>query len=283
LIRGSVLKFHRESKARASGAYLPVWPQPAMPRWLNSVFLSSVVRGRLTGRAGLRVSARKSKLRSHGKSRLPAALARKGEQEMNEHHPAHVSVFIASPSVEYSILLPIIKEGIANGERVFEILDPRKADQHIRHVEEAGIDVGTEQRRGQLVFKDWSEAHLKGGSFAVQRMLDFIANALSDPGDATSTRLIGNMDWILNHPPGAENVLEFEARLNDLVLKREAIVYCQYDLTRLSDAFMLNVARTHPMVQLGEPRRNPLFLPSDDFLEQLGQGYIDRSPSPLRS
>jgi hypothetical protein len=198
---------------------------------------------------------------------------------MTEYHPAHVSVFIASPLVEYSILLPIIKEGISNRERVFEILDPRKVDQNIRRLEEAGIDVGTEQRHGRLVCKDWSEAHLQSGVFAVERMLDFVENALGDPGDAISTRLIGDMDWILNGPPGAERVLEFEARLNDLLLDREALVYCLYDLTRLSDAFVLNVARTHPMAELGGRRRNPLFLPSDEFLEELRQGRIDPSPT----
>jgi hypothetical protein len=114
-------------------------------------------------------------------------------------------------------------------------------------------------------------------------MLDFVENALGNPGDAISTRVIGNMDWILSGPPGAENVLEFEARLNDLPMQREARIYCQYDLTRLSDAFILNVARTHPIMELAGLRRNPLFMPSDDFLEELRHGRIDPGPGSLRS
>src|SRR5262249_45566307 len=151
---------------------------------------------------------------------------------------------------EYRVLLPFIKEGFDQGDRAFHLVDPRHRPEHLRRLEEAGIDVAEAERKRQLEVRRWEDAQLRDGHFDQNRMLALLEEVLVE-GKAQGfplTRLVVNMEWALEDRPGVEDLLEFETRVNYLAPRYHDALCCIYDLARFSADVVLAVLRTHPMV-----------------------------------
>jgi MEDS: MEthanogen/methylotroph, DcmR Sensory domain len=184
----------------------------------------------------------------------------------------HVCAFFHGKEEEYRVLLPFIKEGFDQGDRVFHIVSSRHRAEHLRRLQEVGIPVTEAERKGQLEVRRWEEAHLRDGRFDQHRMLAFLEQALTE-GKAQGfplTRLMANMEWGLEEVPGLENFLEFETRVNYLTPKYDDVLCCIYDLTQFGGSLVMNILRTHPMVIIGGVlHENPFFVPPDEFLCEL--------------
>src|SRR6266571_4832236 len=70
----------------------------------------------------------------------------------------HVCAFFHRKEEEYQVLLPFIKEGFAQGDRAFHIVDPRHRPEHLRRLQEVGINVAEAERKGQLIVRRWEDA-----------------------------------------------------------------------------------------------------------------------------
>src|SRR5437899_3579907 len=126
----------------------------------------------------------------------------------------HVCAFFHRKEEEYRVLLPFIKEGFEQGDRAFHIVDPRHRAEHLRRLQQVGIDVPGAEGKGQLVVRRWEDAYLRDGHFDQNRMLALIEEVLSE-GKAQGfplTRLIANMEWALEDRPGVGDFLEYETR-----------------------------------------------------------------------
>jgi hypothetical protein len=138
----------------------------------------------------------------------------------------HVCAFFHRKEEEYRVLLPFITEGFAQGDRAFHIVDPLHRPEHLRRLQEAGIDVAGAERQGQLVVRRWEDAYLRDGHFDQNRMLALIEEVLTE-GKAQGfplTRLVANMEWALEDRPGVEDVVEYETRLNYILPKYDDAV-----------------------------------------------------------
>ena len=184
----------------------------------------------------------------------------------------HVCAFFHHKEEEYRVLLPFIKEGFEEGDRAFHIVDPRHRAEHLRRLQDAGIDVAEAERKRQLEVRRWEDAQFRNGHFDQNRMLGFLEEALAG-GKAQGfplTRLMANMEWVLEERPGLEKFLEFETRVNYLTPKYDDILCCTYDLTRFGGNVIMDILRTHPMVIIGGIlQENPFFVPPDAFLREL--------------
>src|SRR5437588_9876024 len=90
----------------------------------------------------------------------------------------HVCAFFHHKEEEYRVLLPFIKEGFEQGDRAFHIIDPRCRPEHLRRLQEAGIDVAEAERKGQLEVRRWEAAYLQDGHFDQNRMLVRMAQGM---------------------------------------------------------------------------------------------------------
>jgi hypothetical protein len=194
----------------------------------------------------------------------------------------HVCAFFHRKEEEYRVLLPFIKEGFEQGDRAFHMVDPRHRTEHLRRLQEAGIDVAEAERTGQLEVRRWEDAQFRDGHFDQNRMLDYLEEALAG-GKAHGfplTRLMANMEWALEDRPGVEDFLEFEARVNYLAPKYHDVLCCTYDLTRFRADLVMDVLRTHPAVIIGGIlQHNPFFVPPDEFLRELRERAMQDSTS----
>jgi hypothetical protein len=87
------------------------------------------------------------------------------------------------------------------------------------------------------------------------------------------------MEWALTGLSGVDQLLECESRINNLMEDDEGLVVCKYDVTRFSDAFLVNVLRTHPLLIVGGVLQpSPLFVLPDEFLGELAGRRLTSHP-----
>jgi len=184
----------------------------------------------------------------------------------------HVCAFFNSKEEEYRILLPFIKEGLAQGDKAFHIVNAQHREERLRRLEEAGVDLAEAERQGKVEVRVWEEAYLQGGRFDQNAMLALIEEVLQSGKAANHglTRLWANMEWALEDRPGVDDIVEYESRLNYVLPKYDDAVVCTYDLAKFSATVIMDILRTHPLVIVGGIlQENPFFVPPDEFLKEL--------------
>ena len=196
----------------------------------------------------------------------------------------HVCAFFNSKEEEYRVLMPFIKEGFDQGDRALHIIDPRNRAEHLRRLEQAGIDVAEAERKDQLEIRPWEDAPLQEGHFDQHRQIALI-DRLLNLGEAHGyplTRLVASMDWALEDKPGVDDIIEYESRLNYALDKHDDAVCCTYDVSRFSASAIMDALRVHPGVIIGGIyQENPFYVPPDEFLNELRERNASRS-APAR-
>jgi len=85
------------------------------------------------------------------------------------------------------------------------------------------------------------------------------------------------MDWLFLDKPDVNNLVEYEARLNQVLSKYNDPVICNYDLSKVSASVAMDIMRTHPLVIIGGLlRENPFFVPPEQFLEEMRERWSAR-------
>ncbi len=83
--------------------------------------------------------------------------------------------------------------------------------------------------------------------------------------------------------PGVNDIIEYETKLNYVVTKYPDPLVCCYDLNRHSASVVMDILRTHPMVIVGGVlQENPLYVPPEEFLQELRQRKGERQAQSAR-
>ena len=184
----------------------------------------------------------------------------------------HVCAFFDSRDEEYAVLGPFFKEGLDRGEKSVHIVDPTLIPDHLQRLEASGIETERCRQGGQLDVLSWDDAYLSNGTFEQERMLGAI-NAVIAAGLAggyPKMRIMGNMGWTLKGQPGTEQVLEFEARVNEVLTESRQLAVCVYDSSRISGAMMMDILRSHPLTLIGTVlHQNPFYVPPAELVREL--------------
>jgi hypothetical protein len=144
----------------------------------------------------------------------------------------HICALFHDHDEWFDVLLPFVREGLQVGDKAFHIIDDRHRAAHLDWLKQSGIDVEGAERKGQLEVtgwievKSWGDAYLLGGRFDQYDMLSFLEDALKK-GKAQGyrlTRLIAEMEWALQDMPGVGHLLEYESRLNYILLRYDDAV-----------------------------------------------------------
>lgn len=178
----------------------------------------------------------------------------------------HACAFVGGPSEERELIDPFIIEGMQRGEKGVYIVDPEERHRHAARLE-------THAPSGELLdVTTWNEAHLKGGSFDQDRMmaaLEEMIRAHAETG-RPPMRLVGQMGWVFSSPPGIEQLVAYEASVNDVLNRGKTPTICVYDVRRLSGSMMMDLLRAHPLaVMNGVLQENPFYTPAEQMLRDL--------------
>jgi hypothetical protein len=185
----------------------------------------------------------------------------------------HVCAFFNSRDEEYAVLGPFFKEGVDQGEKNLHIVDPDMETDHRSRLTKAGIDTPHCEACGQLEVLPWHRAYLdETGSFNKAKMLETVNHLTSAGLDSGfgRVRIMGNMNWVFQDIPGATEILEYEAEVNEVLSRNRQPAVCVYDIAKLSGSMMMDLLRTHPLTLIGGVvQENPFFTPPDEMLKEL--------------
>jgi hypothetical protein len=180
------------------------------------------------------------------------------------------------------VLLPFIKDGLKSGDKAVHVLNPKQRQEHVQRLVAAGIDPAAAEQSGQLELRTNTEVYLPDGRFDQDRMLGVFEQLASGnaPGGFPLSRICCRMDWAVQDRSHVDDVIEFEARVNDVWLHHDDAVICTYHLGQFGGDAVIDIMRTHPMVIVGGIlQHNPFFVPPDEFLREFRQRRAGRSRS----
>lgn len=181
----------------------------------------------------------------------------------------HVCAFFNNDDEEYRVLLPFIRDGFQCGHKAIHVVNPGQRQDHLRRLSAAGIDAAAAQQNGQLELRINSDVYLPDGRFDPDRMISVFEELASGNagGEYPLSRICCRMDWTVQDQSHVDDVIEFEARVNDVWRRHEDVVICTYHLAQLRGDEVIDIMRTHPMVIIsGMLQENPFFIPPDEFL-----------------
>lgn len=198
-------------------------------------------------------------------------------------HSCHVCAFFHSKEEEYEVLMPFIKEGLENGDRTFHIVSQKRRAEHLKRLEQEGVDVTEAEAQGRLEVMRWEDTYLKGGRFDQHSMIETLLAALAShkaPAGKIS-RNIANMEWALEDLPGVEDIVEYEARLNLALPEGHDPVICTYDLSQFDASAVIDIMRTHPVVIIGGIlQENPFYVPPEEMIKEIKARKKEHPPQP---
>jgi hypothetical protein len=192
----------------------------------------------------------------------------------------HVCAFFNGDEEAWRVLGSFIAEGFACGDKAIHIVRPDREAYHLRRLAGAGIDPVSARGSGQLDLRHNTETYLVDGRFDQDRMLAAFEAMAGGNDNFPLSRIVCDMGWAADHPLHHEDLIEFEARVNDVWSRYDDVVICVYDLGTLSGDMVIDIMRTHPMVLIGEVlQENPFFTPPEIFLRERREARGDGSAS----
>jgi hypothetical protein len=162
---------------------------------------------------------------------------------LREHR--HVCAFFSSQKEEYDTLLPFICDGLKCGERAFHVLPSKYREEHLEQLRNAGVDLVQAQHCRHLEVALPEDTYLRGGTFNKDAMLALIQEALK-AGQALGfplTRLVAHAETVVDDWSSANEWVEYEMRLNDVLPRYDDPVICTYDVNLLSGSLALDILR----------------------------------------
>jgi hypothetical protein len=183
----------------------------------------------------------------------------------------HACAFVTGPAEERAVIDPFFVEGMRRGEKAVYIVDPDHRAEHEERLKASApspelLDVTT-----------WSEAHLKGGTFDQTRMMTELEELIRDHAatGAPPMRLVGQMGWVFSSPPGIEDLVAYEASVNEVLNRGKTPTVCVYDVRKLSGSMVVDLLRAHPLtVMNGVLHENPFYTPAEELLRELHQRKV---------
>ena len=178
----------------------------------------------------------------------------------------HACAFVTGDPEERAVVDPFFVEGMRRGEKAVYIVNPEhRHEHHARLRASAPSD-------DLLEVTTWNEAHLKGGSFDQDRMMTSLDEMIREHAATGKPpmRLVGQMGWVFSSPPGIEDLVAYEASVNEVLNRGKTPTVCVYDVRRLSGSMVVDLLRAHPLtVMNGVLHENPFYTPADELLREM--------------
>lgn len=180
----------------------------------------------------------------------------------------HACAFVTSEEEEQAIIDPFLLEGVKHGEKAVYIVNPEHRERHAARL------CGCTAHPDLVDVTTWNEAHLKGGRFDQTRMMTDLDDMIRDhaaTGQPTM-RLVGQMGWVQASTPGIEQLVSYEASVNEVLNRGKTPTVCVYDVRKLSGSLMMDLLRAHPLtVMNGVLHENPFYTPAAELLAEIKQ------------
>ncbi|MCU1500226.1 MAG: hypothetical protein JWM47_4179 [Acidimicrobiales bacterium] len=149
-------------------------------------------------------------------------------------------------------------------------IDEREA---VTYVADAGVELLDHAIEGlgiapplrqqeQFMVTTAMKTYFPDGRFVPEDMLEHIRTMYASvPADCAGARATAEMTWALHDIPGAERIIEYEARINEVLKTHPITTLCQYDTRKFSGGMIYELLNVHPiMIVHGQIMRNPFYV-----------------------
>jgi hypothetical protein len=176
----------------------------------------------------------------------------------------HVCLIYDNETERREVVAAFARDGLASGERVAYFTDAQPADIHA-WLTERGVDL---PEPPQFTVDPAGDVYFPDGEFVPERMPPFWHRFHEEAtaGGFPAARATGETSWSRD-VRGGERIVEYEARLNDVLAEIPVTALCQYDVHRFDGATILDILRVHPLMLIGgQMVRNPYYMTPHQFL-----------------
>ncbi|HEX9046922.1 MAG TPA: MEDS domain-containing protein [Verrucomicrobiae bacterium] len=206
----------------------------------------------------------------------------------------HLCLIYETAEEQFSAIVPYIKAGLERHEKCLYIADDNTATMVLDALRRGGIAVEAALKSGGLAVLTKQDTYLKDGRFDPDRMIELLEEATDRAlrEGYSALRVTGEMTWNLGGDPGAERLMEYEAKLNYFLPMHNALALCQYNRRRFRPEVLMDVLYTHPLAICGGMVcRNFYYLPPDEYLKPelvarrldwLLRNIVDREQAELK-
>lgn len=185
-------------------------------------------------------------------------------------------IYDRDPAEQMPALVPFIKQGLEGGEQCIYIADDQTTDEVALALEESGIDVRGELKRGALLLwtrEEWRQPGELDSDKKAAQVRQFIDAAFA--AGFTGIRFAVEMTWTLGPAISAERLKHWEAAINKIFVPGfPGRIVCQYSRHRLSPAVVESSLSTHPLAIIGQTVYPNLFYEAPLILD--GRSEADK-------
>ncbi len=169
---------------------------------------------------------------------------------------AHVCAMHDDPDRVLRTLGLVFRAGLDRRERCAYVASEEAADQVRRIMEDAGVGVASAESGRDLMFLTDRDAILKDGNeFDPDHTLEAIKGLLGETLEAgyTGLRFSADIPWLTRNVPGAERVMEFEAKADKVINVPGVplLALCQYRLSEVDPEDTMEILERHPLSVIG--------------------------------
>jgi PAS domain S-box-containing protein len=194
------------------------------------------------------------------------------------HHGDHLCCLYETDEERWVVLAMLLRQGLEGGEKACFIGDNRASQALLEYMEDDGFEVSAYLSCGQLAVMSFDETYMREGVFAPDKMVDLLKTEtdLAFAQGYSGLRVTGDMSWALKNPPGSEEIIKYEAKLNEFFPDSKCTGICQYDKRLFPPPLLMDVLATHPLAIIGtELFDNFYYMPPEDLLHYDPQVILD--------
>jgi anti-anti-sigma regulatory factor len=165
----------------------------------------------------------------------------------------HACALVTGPAELHATMQAFIGAGLRAGDKCLCLLGH-------------GLPAGDDTAAGQLEVRRSTDVYLPSGAFCPGDMIDYLdetlGTAVNSPDGYRRVRAAGDMGWAVSHPPGADQLFDYESEVNRFAPRYPQMLLCLYDLARFGTDVLPELVQTHPKVLVaGVLLDNPHYVP----------------------
>jgi hypothetical protein len=169
------------------------------------------------------------------------------------------------------VISKFLESGLLSGEKASYFMDVITVDEMNEYFSALGLDRLLREHDGRFSVATAKETYYPSGTFIPDEMLDRLGVFYSQSIQAgySGARVSGEMSWAARDVPGCSRLIEYEARVNDVLLTYPVNAICQYNASLFDGALLFDVLSVHPMMIVhGQIVKNPYYIKPEKFLKE---------------
>jgi len=190
-------------------------------------------------------------------------------EEFTEGH--HIIYVYNDDDERKKTLAKFLQQGLMDNEKVLYLVSDISTTEMRKELLRLGVDVDKKQDDFDLISGHYT--HCPGQYFSPDFMLNMVGQYYTSAVKEgfLGARGAGEMSWALVEGRNTvRDLLEYEAKLNEVLDLHPLTTICQYDARRFSGAIILDMLTVHPMMIVrGQLVKNPFYVEPDVFLQEL--------------